>query len=215
MEDFLKQITKEHYRVVRIDGDPNNQTQFTELMEWLDTFPFYVLGIEKVPKLHYHIVIKSDDPKSYGSQNNKLTTQIKNLFDVNKSQFSTSSVRTTVRKSIMYSIKECEYRYKGISEEDISNIQTQSTLKYKKQEFSDKLEQLENQFYDDKITLEQFNDRYRYLKIVQYGQNPNMQSETRYIVKHYIRKSKDAFQKYADKGISEVYKMIGDYDIIQ
>lgn len=209
MDDFLKEITKENWRVVRIDANSENESQYDNLKEWLDTFSKYVLGIERVPKLHYHIVLYSDKPLDvFGAQSNKLKTCIKNLFDVQASQFSTSSVRSSVRKAIMYSVKELECIHKGI--ENIEDLKTQSSLKFKKKEYSEKLEELENQFYDKKLTLEEFSEKFRYMKIIQYNQTPNPPVENKYIAKHAMRRDKAFFKKYCTRQMSEVYRLLDE-----
>lgn len=201
-----------HWRVVRIDG--NKHATKEKIIEYLDTFPIYVLGIERVPKLHYHIVVGTDSSDVYGVQNKKLKQRIKNLFSLSgsKGEFSTSSVRTTIRKSIMYSIKDCEYFSKGLKQVYVQAISIQSTKKFKRKEFSDKIQKLEDDFYDDKITIEEFNSKYRHMKIIEYGQTPNPVLESKYIAKHYMKKNENSFKTYCSTGLSQVYSLIGEYD---
>lgn len=210
IEDLFLEL--KHWRVVRIDG--NKSTTQESILSFLDSFPIYVLGIETVPKLHYHMVVGSDTSDPFGKQNNKLKTKIKKLFNLTgtKGQFSTSHVRTTLRKSITYSIKDCTYFYKGLKDEYIKACSLQSTTKFKRKEFSDKIQKLEDSYYDGTIDLDQFNKQYRYIKIIEYGQTPNPVLESKYIAKHYMKKNKDSFNTYCATGLTQVYALLGEYD---
>lgn len=153
-----------------------------------------VIGHETVPHNHFHIVIGCYRD-IYGVQNNILKRIIKEQFKVEGSEFSVSSVRSTVRKTIMYTIKDCDYVQEGFDEEWIRNVQIQSSKKFKRKEFATEMENNENKYYEGKITESQF--RENYLKIKDsYNQKANMNAEMKYLITHMKRKDPTVREQY-------------------
>lgn len=197
-----------YWRVVRIDVPGKLEDHLDDLIEWLNGYDQYVLGIERHPKLHLHIVIGHSEDFA-GAQNGKLKTRVKNVFEVSKSEFSTSSVRTSIRKSIMYSLKDLEeYYYKGFTEAFVTACRTQSTKKFKKQEFADALQRIEDGYYDDKYDEEDLINKFVELKI-KYGQKPNPRAEETWYMRHYLKKNPSKIYHYCNERIDNANKQLG------
>lgn len=205
VNDSLKDIMLKlkHWRVVRVDVRSDD---LTDTLKWLDSFEHYVIGIERNPKLHIHIVI-GHSTNEFGSQNNILKTKVRNLFDVEGSQFSTSSVHTSIRKAIMYSIKDLEFKYKGFSSQFIEAVKLQSTHKFNSKEYMEKWEKIVQSYFEDKIDVHQFSLAFTELKI-QYGQKPNPRSEDMEFLRVLLKKDAEYRSIYSDHRVTRVFQYI-------
>lgn len=197
------------WRVIRINK-PEGVKKFSEKITlWLleKEIPQWVVGKETVPHEHYHIVIGSTTDW-YGSQNKILKKEVKEYFKVDGSSFSTSSVRNTVRKTILYSIKDLEYNYNGFDDKYIKKLEKQTTTKFEKKKFGKEIQENEDRFYDETISEDQFMRNYLDIKD-KYGQTPNPQGEAKYVVKHLKKKNAEYARMYFVELRWTVNRMIG------
>ncbi len=95
-----------------------------------------------------------------------------------------------------YSLKDGDYKSAGFDKAYLAKAKTQSTKKFKKEEYKDSLLELEALFYQGTINFQTFCDEFIDLKIISYGQRINKKSETVYLVTHRIRKDKTELTKY-------------------
>lgn len=143
----------------------------------------WVFGHEKTTKDHYHIVFGSKIVISEYKYNNL----VKDVLGVSKNEFAKSGVRTTVYRSIQYSIKDGMYWSKGLPKDFIENIYQQSTKKYNKDEFAEALINIENSFYQKEITLDEFSCLYGEIRS-KFGQRPDRKTISLYLKTHYFKR---------------------------
>lgn len=126
----------------------------------------------------------------------KINKLVHEHFNVKGTQFGKSQVRTTVHRALCYALKDGSYIQVGFDEKYLAKAKTQSTKKFKKDEFKDALVELETLYYQGTVNFQTFVDEFIDLKIICYGQRINKKSETTYLVTHRIRKDKSELVKY-------------------
>lgn len=193
--------------VIRVDSD-KTLLEIFQIMETLET-EYLIVGEEQTKKKHFHIVTITADPDKYGSQFNKIKRLVKDKIGVQGTKFSTSQVRTTVRKSIMYAIKDDNVEYKGFIQVYINALRSQSTKKFKRQEFQERMDEIENRFYNREY--DGYGLMLRLVKLKnEYGQRPNPQVEERYVLGHMLRRDENLQSTYSQSRIQSLERYL-DY----
>ncbi len=112
------------------------------------------------------------------------------------SGFTKSRVRTTQYRAIQYVLKDGKYRSKGMDKDKLKKMYVQSTKKFNKIEFKEALTVIENNYYQ-KGGFSNFARAYYRLRI-SYGQKPNYNSISNYLLFHYHKKSPEQGDRYID-----------------
>ncbi len=183
-----------NWLTIRIDNHPNleKMKEFAQELgssKWLVGHEYKSSRVE-----HSHIIIGVKD-KITDYRKKKL---VKDFFNVEKTEFSSSWVRTTVHRTLCYSIKDGDFLSEGFARDYLVKAILQSTKKFKKDAFSEALKGIEDMYYQDIVTLREFTRLYLDLKIKQYGQRPNEKSEIAYLNTHQYKKDVDFADEYSE-----------------
>lgn len=191
VEMFDKTLT---WHTFRIDKTIDAKEMKEFVLEEFDSKKWLV-GHEKKSsgQEHSHIILSTANAALSDYKMNKI---IRDRFDVSKSQFSKSQVRTTVHRAVCYTVKDGDYESSGFDTEYLKKAKVQSTKKFKKDEYKEALIELETQYYQNHINFHTFCDEFINLKIVVYGQRINRKSEITWLVTHRIRKDPSEMSKY-------------------
>ncbi len=129
---------------------------------------------------------------------------IKSAFRVEGNQgFSKSRVRTSQYRAIQYCIKDGDYESEGFDKEILTKIKVQSTKKFQKDEFKEALTSLETKYYIEDMSFREFSQRYYAIRIM-YGQKPNRNSITNYLLYHYHKVDPQAGDKFIDNIVQRI-----------
>lgn len=186
------------------------QEQMAKLAEFFSS-DTYIGGAElksTTNQPHTHIVLK------YGVEQTpyKIRKFIRETWELQKSQFSQSHVKSTIYKAIQYTIKDGKYFHKNVSIDWLRKVHKQSTKKYSKEDFKNEIHKLETQFYQDILTERQFAKHYNRLRL-QYGQKPNETSQINYLMFHIMKKDQGKADEYAINVLEKAKNKISGYNI--
>ncbi len=203
MEELLVQhaLNGYNWHTFRINDSNITLEKMSGFAESINA-PRWVVGHEISMKKvkHSHIVVGMT--KSLTDY--KLDNAIKSYFDIVKGHYSKSTVRTTMYRAIQYSIKDGDYKMDPRFPKDlIKNIYRESTKKFFREEFVDKLTQFEHLYYNGKISYKNFGKQYNDLRL-QYGQKPNRNSQTSYLNYHLQKNDPEAADEWIYAIINEI-----------
>lgn len=162
-------------------------------------------------KKHTHVVCLLSEKKTASQLNTILK---KYVLNDDKTSRSTSKVRTTCRRMVMYILKEGDgYHSHGFSEDFIKICQDMAYKKYNPKKFTDSLEKIEVEFYEDtrskRIALVFFACKYINLKL-EYNQNPTRTNVENYLHRHTLKKYKGLRDEFASACASRTLERILD-----
>ncbi len=186
------------FRVNDADVTLKKMSLFAEKLE----APLWVVGHETSQKkvVHSHIVVGMKRSKT----DYHMDKAIKSYFAIEKGAYSKSQVKSTIYRSIQYTVKDGDYlKSFSFPQKLLDAIYTQSTKKYQKDEFAALLYTGECEFYNGKVSMKTFARNYGRLRI-RYGQKPNKTSIKRYIQYHMFKNNLEDSDDYMDVIVQEI-----------
>lgn len=200
-----------HWQTFRINGEMTPALMKKLCVDTLNAKK-YIYGYEKSKKgvLHSHVVVCLPELWT----NHKMNKAIKSIFDVEKTEFSKSKVRTSVYRAIQYCVKDGEYYSYKFDESWLKNVAKQATKKFDREEFKEKMFKNEQEYYQDEVDFHQFMRKFGKIRD-EFGQKPMYNSAKTYGSLHLFHKDDDSRDAYYDNISNDILQSCIDYSTNQ
>lgn len=164
---------------IRLTIDKNLETVFNDIKSYKSIIKIIVAKeLSKSDKLHYHVLIMTNDDNQKNAQQN-IKNHIKKLYDINGNKdFANTEVnikKGTIKRLATYCVKDGEFLQEGFKEEQIQLFRKLSYKKFNGKEIVEEFEKLKEEYLTKEFNHPHDDVKFLYQRLFEIKRSYNQQ----------------------------------------